>query len=146
MLFAVFLVVLGALGLASGIQAISRTRKVHSWPVVPGRILERTIAPSTTTGAQHAGRYYEPRVKYAYTVEGKSYTGQRIGLLPFAYDASTARRVVNKLPEAVEVHYNPGAPGDAYLQPSAMVLGILLVIGSALGVLIGAGLVLAKLF
>jgi hypothetical protein len=143
---AIFLLVVGSICLIGAFNLMRKTLAARGWPVVSGRIIERDVGPATTTGGSRPGRYFEPLVKYSYTVEGKSYTGQRITLTKNAYNADTARSMVDKLPDDVEVHYNPEAPGEAYLQPSAVALGVFMMSISALGVLIGAGLLLSMLF
>lgn len=124
----------------AGITLRSASSKARGWPVVPGQVVERTVGPSTTTGASRPGRYFEPRVTYRYTVEGKTYEGHRISLTTKAYGEETARRVANELPDAVQVHYNPRDPSDAVLQPSAVGTSIFLLIGGVIGLLVGAGL------
>jgi hypothetical protein len=129
----------------AGWSTIAATRKMRGWPVVPGRIVERSVVRATTAGSSRRGPSFEPKVTYAYSVEGKSYSGTRIGLVQSSYDAATARRVVNRLPEAATVHYNPQDPVDACLRPSALRLGIFMVLLGAFGVVIAAGLLIAKL-
>ena len=129
----------------AGWSTLAASRKVRGWPVVPGRIVERAVVRATTAGSSRGGPSFEPSVKYAYTVEGKSYSGTRIGLVLSSYDLATAKRAVSRLPEAAEVHYNPQDPGDAYLRPSALGLGIFMLTIGAVGVVIAAGLLIAKL-
>jgi hypothetical protein len=62
-----------------------------------------------------------------------------------SYDHATAQRVADKLPEAVEVYYNPEDPGDAYLERAARGLGTFLLIVGAVGFLISAGMLIAEL-
>jgi len=139
----ILLLLIGTGALAAGWKALSTSLRARRWPVVPARIVERGVGPATTAGSSRPGRYFEPRVTYAYTVEGKSYTGDRIGLSKNAYDRDSAERVARALPEIVEVRYNPGDPGDAFLQPSALAAGVVIVVAGILGVLIGAGLIVS---
>jgi hypothetical protein len=141
---AVFVLVIGAAALVAGITMMSASAAARSWPVVPGRIVERSIGPSTTTGASRPGRYFEPRVTYRYTVDGKPYTGQRITQTTNAYDEDTARRVANELPDSVEVHYNPRDPGDALLRPSAIAMSVLLLIAGAICAVVGGGILISS--
>jgi hypothetical protein len=44
---------------------------------------------------------------------------------------------MDRLPEDVEVHYNPDDPGDAYLRPSSVAAGVGLLVAGGVGALIG---------
>jgi hypothetical protein len=129
---AIFLLVIGGVALVAGIVLLSISSKIRGWPVARGRIEERSVGPSTTTGASRPGRYFEPRVAYSYSVEGKTYTGRRIGPVTAAYDEDHARRVVDGLPDTVDVRYNPRNPGDAYLRPASSALAWLAIVAGAL--------------
>lgn len=139
---AIFILVIGVAAMVAGITMLSASLKARAWPVVTGRIVERTVRPSTTTGASRPGRYFEPRVTYDYTVEGITYTGHRITLTANAYDEDKARRIANELPDRVEVRYNPRDPNQAVLQPSAITMSVAILIGGAITLLVGAGLLL----
>jgi hypothetical protein len=141
---AIFLLVLGAAGLVAGITMLSASGKARSWPVVTGRIVERSVGPSTTSGASRPGRYFEPKVTYSYTVEGKPYSGHRITLTTNAYDEAAAQRAANALPDSVEVHYNPSDPGDAVLQTSAIGMAIVALIFGVLCLLSGGGILFSS--
>jgi len=142
---AIFVLLIGIAAVVGGITLMSASRKARSWPVVTGRITERTVGPSTTTGASRPGRYFEPRVTYDYTVAGKSYQGHRIAIATAAYDEDKARAVANELPDSVEVHYDPANPADAVLQPSSIGMSVLVLIFGALAALVGAGMLISSL-
>jgi hypothetical protein len=141
---AIFVLLIGIAAVVGGITLMSASRKARSWPVTTGRITERSVGPSTTTGASRPGRYFEPRVTYDYTVAGKSYQGHRIGLATEAYDEDKARKVVNELPDAVEVHYDPANPGEAVLQPSSIGMSLLVLIFGVIAALVGGGMLLSS--
>ena len=143
-MLAIFLLVIGAAAAVGGVLMLSRSLKVRGWPTVPGKIFEKTVGSSTTTGASRPGRYFEPRVKYSYSVDGKTYTGERIGPATAAYDENKARRIIDELPEAVAVYYNPRDPADAYLQPASYGLAVIALLAGAVCLLAGAGLLLAN--
>jgi len=124
----IVLFVIGAAALIGGTIQLLASLRIRRWPVAHGRIEERSVGPSTTTGASRPGRYFEPRVRYAYTVEGKSYTGHRISPVKAAYGEDHARRVVDRLPDAVDVRYNPRDPGDAYLRPTSLALALIVIL------------------
>ena len=141
---AIFILLIGAAAVVAGVTLMSASRKARSWPVVTGRTAERSVGPSTTTGASRPGRYFEPRVTYDYLVDGKPYQGHRIGMTTEAFDEDKARRVVDALPDTVEVHYDPGNPSDAVLQPSAIGMSVLILIFGAIAVLVGGGMLFAS--
>ena len=41
------------------------------------------------------------------------------------------------------MHYDPLDPGNAFLQPSALAAGVVIVVAGVLGVLVGAGLIVS---
>src|SRR5215831_10827460 len=104
-LVAIVVLVIGAAAIFAGVTMLLASAAARGWPVAPGQIVERSVGPSTTTGASRPGRYFEPRVTYRYTVDGKPYTGHRIALTTNAYDEDKARSVANELPDRVDVHY-----------------------------------------
>ena len=140
---AVFVLVIGVAAIVAGFTVRSASSAARGWPVATGKITERTTGPSTTSGASRPGRYFEPRVTYTYTVDGKPYQGHRIGLTTDGYDQDKAQRVADDLPASVDVHYNPRDPSDALLQPGSTSSGILLLILGALGLLVGAAMLYA---
>lgn len=128
----IVVMVIGGVAVVAGIVLLVKGARIRGWPVAPGRITERGVGPSTTTGASRPGRYFEPRVRYDYSVEGVAHTGTRISPVTAAYGEPQARRVVDKLPEAVQVRYNPRDPAEAYLRAPSRGLALLaLVIGAA---------------
>lgn len=141
---AIVMLVIGAAALVAGVTMWSASSKARGWPVAPGTIRERAVGPSTTTGASRPGRYFEPKITYTYEVEGKPYTGHRVALTTNAYDEAQARKVVNELPDRVDVHYNPRDPSDAVLQTSSIGLAILALAAGLVGVLGGAVILLSR--
>lgn len=140
----IFLLVLGTVGLFAGVSLLRTSMKVGGWPVVEGRLTEKGIGPSTTTGASRAGRYFEPKIKYTYTVDGKGYTGDRLGPAVAAYGEAQAKALVAELPEQVQVHYNPQNPAEAFLQATSYLPAILALLGGLGSLLVGAVLLLSK--
>jgi hypothetical protein len=143
-LVAVVVLIIGAAAIVAGVTMLSAGSTARGWPTVTGQIVERSVGPATTTGASRPGRYFEPRVSYRYTVDGKPYTGHRIALTSNAYDEEQARRIADELPERVDVHYNPRDPGDALLQPSSTAIAIVALIAGALAALVGGSMLVAS--
>ena len=116
-------------------------RRTRDWPTVPGRILERGVGEP-----MGAGRTYMPRVRYAYRVDGKEYTGdqvyviRRTGHLPDA-----VQKLVDSLPDPVTVHYNPRDPTQTWLIANSWgVFWLLLAVG-LLALFLGVGHILVAL-
>jgi hypothetical protein len=132
--------VMGAVAIAAGAKMAVGGATVRGWPVVTGRLIERGVGPSTTSGASRPGRYFEPRAKFSYTVAGKTYEGTRISPVIAAYDESTAKKKAAALPEQPEVHYNPAAPADSYLETTSIGVAIVAILFGLLALLAGTGL------
>ncbi|HET9622861.1 MAG TPA: DUF3592 domain-containing protein [Kofleriaceae bacterium] len=141
---AIVILVIGAAAIFAGASMWSASRKARGWPVAAGTITERAVGPSTTTGASRPGRYVEPKVTYTYTVDGKPYTGHRIALTTNAYDEAQAKKIVDALPDRVDVHYNPADPSDAVLQTSSIGLAMLALAAGVIGIVAGAAMLLAR--
>lgn len=140
-MISIFLLVIGLAGIAGGVNMVLASKRVRDWPVVPGHVIDKGVRPPTSTRAGGTGAVLEVWVKYAYTVDGKPYVGERMGLnnaLP-SYDPDQARRKAQAFPDAVEVHYNPRDPGDAYLEGSAYGMAIIAFAVGIACVLISAG-------
>src|SRR6185503_4917611 len=116
-------------------------RRTRDWPTVPGRILERGVGEPMGTG-----RTYMPRVRYAYRVDGKEYTGdqvyviRRTGNLPGA-----VQKLVDSLPDPVTVHYNPQNPTQTWLIANSWGMFWLLLAVGLLALFLGVGQILVAL-
>jgi hypothetical protein len=111
----------GAVALSVAFSLSRRVRDERDWPTVPGEILERgvgfspgsTIPPGEPVRATF--RYY-PYVKYRYSVAGKEYINDRLYLVGQTYGGGgVMRRLVERLPSPVPVHYDPENPARSYL-------------------------------
>lgn len=110
---AVFLAIgLGILGY--GLQSLRKALAVGDWPTVEGRFLEREF----TEDRDSDSTTYRVTVRYAYRVNDREYTGDR---LAFGYGGSSGReshqRIYRTLMrgDAVLVRYNPADPAEAVL-------------------------------
>lgn len=138
-----FLLLLAAFAVAAGVSMIISGQKLRGFSTTPGRIVERGVKRATTTGATK-GAAFEPQVKYTYTVDGKSYTGERIGPMLTAYDEDSAKKAAAQFPDEVQVRYNPKSPGEAYLQLPSMGMAALFLGLGVVGLLIGVGILLGR--
>lgn len=150
-LFGAFLCVVG-LGLGSGgFKAKARSRMVAAWPVARGTVSASEVVRHSSTGASHKGGMvkrvsYEAVVRYAYEAAGKKHKGASIGFEKCEGGKSMAEQCVRRFPKGseVDVRYNPGDPGEAYLDPRADGSARLLLIGAAILVLGLLSLINAK--
>lgn len=63
---------------------------------------------------------YVPVIRYAYTVDGRSYENDRYAVLdqPGSSNVNLAQAMIDRHPpgSAVNVYYNPASPGDSFLE------------------------------
>jgi Protein of unknown function (DUF3592) len=98
-------VVVGGMLLRRGAQ------KQKMWLPIEGRILESSIT---------LGRYWYPRVSYAYTHGGREFRGDRIRSLEISMNwRSPAGNDIDRYPpgKLVTVYVNPDDPYSAVLEP-----------------------------
>jgi hypothetical protein len=134
-----------AWGLRSRSKASGAATAAAAWPTVPGVIVGSMVAdilPLWTIFAAanpSQSHYYEPRVRYRYTV-GREFEGSRIRFGSVACrTGSHARELVAPYPEGapVTVHYDPADPAESVLELAAsrgssmagIVLGAILAMG-----------------
>ncbi len=124
------------LGIASIIAACTTTsdiRRKSGWSAVEGTVLERHLEPGRRAWRK------EPRVVYAYVVDGKSYKNDQVFMLPHTDgDEAEMRNLVDsEIPAKPQVYYDPDEPAQSYLIASSKLwFYILLPVGIVL-VLVG---------
>lgn len=110
------------------IAVARKGRLVRTWPTVQGRI-ERSDAGnrkadrSGVSGKINAGLSATtsvPEIRYRYSVGGKQYKNDRIGLGWRAVDRATAANLVSQYPEGAEVtvSFDPDDPRSSLIDPS----------------------------
>ena len=116
-----------------------KKRESVTWPAVQGQV----IATQIREESHEEGRSFIPEVRYAYRVQGQTYTGDRLsfGLPPEFWSRHKAETFLADYPvgHPVTVFYNPEHPDDAVLERSTPDVGyyaalslILLPLGLAL--------------
>lgn len=118
----------------------------EDWPTVQGSVIHSKVASSHDS----KGTKYSVDVQYAYRLDGKEYTSNKIEAMlgrSASSDSSDAYGTVNQYPvgKNVTVHYNPDKPWIAVLQAGIAqntywILGI-----SAVFMLIGAWIMLSSI-
>jgi hypothetical protein len=100
--------VVGVALLIYGIGLVRDARNCARWPSVEGRI---TSAEPQVVGREKDRRTYAPNVTYAYVVDGKSYEGNRVTLVPRNYSLLSGV-------QAALAPYSPGATARVFHHPT----------------------------
>jgi len=128
---------LGGLAVALwGWRVLRRSRRMRRWPSVEGEIVESRPGPP--------GEELLPRIVFRYTVDGREYRcPYRLpeGAHPFS---DYSKILLERYPvgRRVTVHYDPGDPARATLEPRArddwvlLALGLATALGAALALLL----------
>jgi len=110
MFFALIAFLVGALALWSAWHSYRIMRDARRWPTVSGTFVERGV------GARMGRGSYAPHVRYAYRVNGKDYVGAQFYLTARVGSTATKiQKLVDGLPNPVQVHYDPAKPDRSYL-------------------------------
>lgn len=120
-------------GLDYGLGVRNLARDSKTWPIASGVVLTAEV---TEDGGRRTT--YKPHVTYAYTVNGASYVGHVVR----AGDSGSrvgAEVLLGQLPSGsiVTVHYDPGEPSRAVLEPGGGELWWLFAGAGAMSGLVG---------
>ncbi len=107
----------------SALRDFLMERASKHWPAIQGEIVSAAIREGISTKQGRTERYYLPKIEYAYAVNGKRYTANRIDFggegaaLPSREEADV---VTHKYPVGarVQVYYNPSHPATAVMEPA----------------------------
>ena len=115
-------VVFGIACVAAMVRQLFFAISGRSWPRTEGRVISARIRRRLTIAGSQASsnEYWEPVVKYEYTVAGNRYVGSGAGLCDPATNspsdaAASAKRY--QVGSKIEVFYRPGKPRDSLLIP-----------------------------
>ena len=157
-LFALFPIGIGLLLWGLGVKGAVAARKQSGWATTQGLIRTSSIKTSDvnipflgatkvrSTGWSGTGA---PKVTYEYDVEGRTYTGTKVGVPPqrrqWGRHSSRGRGIDWNLAlyengASIPVHYDPANPSDAILhkaEGSGCAMIMLFIVGS---IFIGIGL------
>lgn len=136
---AVFLAI-GGLAIWAGMHVSGAIGEGAGWPTTDGTVGEKRLEAAP----QLRSRSWEPRAKYTYTVDGKSYTSDQVYQLKGTGGTNRSMQaLLDGLPATVKVHYDPKDPSRAYLVANPRSTSWLYVGVGVLAILIGLGLLLA---
>ena len=106
----------GVVAIAFGVWLLQLSLRSTGWPVTEGVISSGEIR--SRSGGK-GGKTYSAAISYDYRVSGAAYTSTRLayGVMDSTYPRAQA--VLKRYPigSKVEVHYAPGDPGEAVLEP-----------------------------
>ena len=111
----IVLLVFGLIIGGVGLYRYNLGKKSAAWPAVKGKMTYARAVPATVNKKQE----YRLSVKYRYTVDGKSYTGERVTASDnYQKTRSLANDVLKKYPVGgeVSVYYNPADPRSSVLK------------------------------
>ena len=116
------LALFAALSLAAGVMLLLVARLPRAiaslgWPATEGVVISSEVAES----GLYTDESWYPHVSYRYSVNGEEYTSEEIEVIQVANSSTDyyANQVVERYPKdkRVEVHYDPGNPAIAVLEP-----------------------------
>jgi hypothetical protein len=111
---------------------------MRSFQTTRGRVVAREVA--AVPGGNREGRWgkgggYRPKVTYAYTVDGVSYTSDRSTYAFRGLKKSIAEQELAAIPNELDVYYDPAAPQEAYLELHTPRIGRILLVGGSVGLM-----------
>ncbi len=146
------LLILGPIMILLGGGSFLAARNAQSWPTVAAHVTRSEVEVSKKVSGFRrsyttSSDYYTAAVEYEFVVEGKPYTADHIRRTsnPSGFDRSEIVQWTRKYPRGAEitVHYCPGKPSLAVIDPTPDVLGFSLILGGGL-IMIPVGLVLRR--
>lgn len=103
---------------------VARVARAAAWRSTPGKIIEAAAIRQVRSDDR-------PRVRYRYTVDGRTFVGDRIS---FGDDGGRADAAAPReryfVGQSVTVHFDPSAPADSVLErdaPKSLLVGLALV-------------------
>ncbi len=112
----ILLLGLGIALTAGGIYMLVTHHQMAGWPTTPGEVIERSLE-NVGPKSESLRERYKARVRYRFTVNGQTYTGDRIQPADVVGTKADTQKLLDQLSDQVTVHYNPSNPGEAYLMP-----------------------------
>ena len=143
MLAALFFIAFGILGIFYGFMTQRSRREILDWPQTMGKVLHRELVQSRST---KGGYIYSPHVQYTYCVAGTQLTGNRIYRMGTGGSSSQKNQqaFLDRIPEDVEVRYDPQNPSEACLFPeSSGIIAMVYAVG-LIFLLLGIGLLIKR--
>jgi hypothetical protein len=135
---ALIVISLGAIVAGRGYARLAR--RMRTYERTRGRVLEKRperVSADTSTGRWGKGGGWHPYVKYAYEVEGRPYTNDKVTFALQGLKREIVEEQLAAWPDEVDVHYDPADPQQAYLKTHTPTIGRVFIAGGCLGLLLG---------
>jgi len=146
-IFAIGLLVISVGAIAAGWGHVKTAGRMRSFATTRGRVVAREVVVMGSLepeGRWGQGGNFRPKVTYEYTVGGVAYTSDRTSYVLRGLRRSLAERQLAAIPDEVEVHYDPAAPQEAFLETHTPRLGRILIAGGAIGALLALLIILGS--
>ena len=148
-LFPLIFILVGSIVTFFGGRGLVRAYGSVDWPTAQGKVVISSIdvQQSKTSGSTKSTTSYHAEIQYEFTVDGISIDGDRVAYGDYGTGNSNhASSIVKRYPvgKEVTVHYMPGNPEQAQLEPGMRAQALILP-GVGL-VLFIAGCLVAVLF
>jgi len=134
---AIALLVISLGAIVAGRGYVKLAGRMRSFETTRGHVTKRglaTVAGDTREGRWGKGGGFRPAVTYTYTVDGVAYTSDNTSYAHRGLRRSLAEQALAAIGDDVDVHYDPGDPGQAYLEKHSPRMGYWLIGGGAFGV------------
>ena len=132
----IFGLLIGVVGLWTGLKQLKNRSELNRWPTTPGRVMERGVYQPNIPSLGPPAFRHAPLVKYVYHVDGKEFTNNCISpkriQLPAINTYKWAQKKAASFPDAVMVRYNSADPTESYLKQTSLIALVIVVTVSCL--------------
>lgn len=136
-----FCLLIGLVGLWTGLRALKIRAVLDHWPTTSGRVIERgTFKPDYASGPLAFRQ--APLVKYVYQVAAIDFSNDRIHpkqiQQPRYNTEEWAQKKAQSFPDNVTVHYNPADPSEYFLVQTPRKMLYIVIGASSMAILYSA--------
>jgi hypothetical protein len=138
----------GLVVLGWGLRNLTKAAQSDDWPTAEGQIVSsevRTSRNSSSGKNGSSGPSYRADISYRYSVNGASYTGDRVAYGDYGSgNPSHAREIVDRYPAGrdVKVYHDPEKPAECVLEPGTKPQAFILPTVGAVFALVGFGMLI----
>jgi hypothetical protein len=140
----ILVLAISCVAIAAGWQYVWTAQRMRTFETTRGKVIGREIEMfHRREGRFGKGGGHRPIATYTYWVGGATYTSDRWSYVTAGLKRHVVQRMLDALPDEVDVHYNPAKPQEAYLHTNTPRWGYVMVAGGVIGVLVSAALLFA---